>query len=258
MNTSKTKYIVPFALIFLLGIYQALLSFNYLPFVMGSEDIQVALFILIALYLLILSLDVQRVIRRTHDLKENIEIKLNPEKLEEIPYSESINNGNLCKFLIGIQNFFKKADSVDDALKKLLVAASRITHSGRASIMLHDVKKDELYIYKTLGWKSTEIRFVKNMRSKPGEGIAGRVFLDEKPLSVSGDEIADGMDFKEKYKTESFISLPLYSGSRVFGVINLTEKRDGPYGSNEKDILTFITNEVALKLPCLKAPSEKL
>ncbi len=257
MNTSKTKYIIPFVLILLLGIYQALLSFNYLPFIVGSEDIQVALFFLIAIYLFILSMDVQRVIRRTHDLKENIEIKLNPEKLEEIPYSESIKNGTLCKFLIGIQNFFQKADSADDVLKKLLVSASRITHSGRASIMIHNNKKDELYIYKTLGWKSNEIKLVKNMRSKPGEGIAGRVFLDEKPLSVSGDEIGDTMDFKEKYKSETFISLPLYSGSRVIGVLNLTEKRDGRYGPAEKDVLTFITNEVALKLACLKAPFEK-
>jgi len=235
MNTSKTKYVVPFVIILLLGIYQVLLSFNYLPLVAGSEDIQVALFILIGVYLFILSLDVQRVIRRTHDLQENIEIKLNPEKLEEIPYSNSIKNGNLCKFLIGVQNFFKKVDSADEVLKKLLVAASRITHSSRASIMLHDRKKDELYIYKTLGWNNSEIRFIKNMKSKPGEGIAGRVFLDEKPLSVSGDEIKEDIDFKDKYKSQSFISLPLYAGSKVIGVLNLTEKKDGSYQTAEKD-----------------------
>ncbi len=257
MNTSKTKYVVPFVIILFLGIYQVLLSFNYLPFVAGSEDIQVALFLLIGLYLFILSLDVQRVIRRTHDLKENIEIKLNPEKLEEIPYSNSIKNVGLCKFLIGIQNFFKKVDSADEALKKLLVAASRITHSARASIMLHDRKKDELYIYKTLGWKSNEIKFVKNMRSAPGEGIAGRVFLDEKPLSVSGDEIKEDIDFKDKYKSESFISLPLYAGNNVIGVLNLTEKGEGGYGTAEKDVLTFIINEIALKLACLEIHPEK-
>lgn len=257
MNTSKTKYIVPFVFIILLGIYHVLLSFNYLPFVIGSADIQVALFTLIAVYLLILSVDVQRMIRRTHDLKENIEIKLNPEKLEEIPFSESAINGNLCKFLIGIQNFIQKTETVDEVLKKLLVASARITHSGRASIMLYDEKHEELYVYKTLGWKSNEVRLAKRMRSKPGEGIAGRVFLDGKPFVMTGEMASETVDFKDKYKSESFISVPLLAGERMVGVLNLTEKRDGPYGPREKDILNFITNETSLKLALNKTFFEK-
>jgi signal transduction protein with GAF and PtsI domain len=86
------------------------------------------------------------------------------------------------------------------------------------------------------------------MRSRPGEGIAGRVFLDGEPLLVNKATDKEDFDTRDKYKSKSFVSLPIYRGKNIVGVLNLTEKGEGIYSKGEIDLLKFIGDAVSLKL----------
>jgi len=248
MNGLKIKYIIPLVLIILFVIYQVLLSFTIVPYFMGGEDIGVLLLLLVAVFLFLLAGTVEKIARAVLNVEENIEIKTNRDLFDDFPIVENIQDNQTCKFLIGIQNYFKNAHTMEEVLNRLLVMSMKVTQSARASIMLHDRKKDELYIYKTLGWGSTEIRLVKNIRSKPGEGIAGRVFIDERPLIVNNNTMGEEYELKEKYESKSFISFPIHTGEKTLGVLNLTEKKTASYTSSEVDVLKFIGNEVSIRL----------
>ena len=95
---------------------------------------------------------------------------------------------------------------------------------------------------------NTVINLAKKMKSKPGEGIAGRVFLDGEPLLVNKASDREEFDARDKYKSKSYVSLPIYKGRNIIGVLNLTEKEEGLYSKGEIDLLKFVSDAVALKL----------
>jgi len=110
-----------------------------------------------------------------------------------------------------------------------------------------------------LGWNSSEIKLITKTKIKPGEGIAGRVFLDGKPVVMNETEGKREFGLKDKYKSNSFISLPVFSGNTIIGVLNLTEKENDTYSGHEIDMVNFIINEASLHLfYIMKTTKEKL
>jgi putative nucleotidyltransferase with HDIG domain len=97
---------------------------------------------------------------------------------------------------------------------------------------------------------------IKNTYVKVGEGIAGKVAKEGKPLIVS-DVNAEGFANKERakrYKTNSFISFPIISVplkavGEVIGVINLTDKIDkSTFTSNDLKLLTGLATQGAIAI----------
>ena len=99
-----------------------------------------------------------------------------------------------------------------------------------------------------MGWKESEIRLVSNINIKPGEGIAGRVFLDEVPIIMNDAPKDTGYGVSHKYRSNSYVSFPVFSGDTIIGVLNLTEKENGNYSNKEVNILKFITTEASIHL----------
>jgi transcriptional regulator with GAF, ATPase, and Fis domain len=248
LDMSRTKYTVLIILIVLIAAYRLLLTFNILPYVIGGEDITVILLLLVALLLFFLSGTIHRVAKTVTGIRENVSMNIRTEHLDALALAENLKDTTGYKFMIGIQNYLNNVTSSDELLNKFIVVVVKLTDSARASIMLHDSRRDELFIYRTVGWENREIHLAKKMKSKPGEGIAGRVFLDGEPLVVNKSAEHEEYDAKEKYKSKSFISFPILSGKDTVGVLNLTEKRNGRYLNNEIEVIQFISGIVALKL----------
>ncbi len=95
----------------------------------------------------------------------------------------------------------------------------KVEHS---SIMLFDEKKDELIVRACKGERCNE---VLGKTQKIGEGIAGRVAKEKKPILVKNiDDNGFGRETQSGYVTRSYVSAPLISGERLLGVINITDK----------------------------------
>lgn len=248
MNTSRIKYIVLLAVIVLIVAYRLLLSFNLLPYFASGEDITVILLLCVAIFLFLFSGTAIKNARILTGIQESISISIRTDGLDAFIFRENVQDVTGYRLLIGIQRYLTNIMNQEELLNKFLVITVKLTHSARASIMLHNRKKDELFIYKTIGWDTREIQLARKMKSKPGEGIAGRVFLDGEPLVVNKTTEKEDFDVKDKYKSKSFVSVPIYEGKNIVGVLNLTEKEDGAYTRGELDLLGFISDVVALKL----------
>lgn len=244
----KTKYYVIAVIILILAIYRILLSFDIFSYFLSGQDMIMILILLISLTILFNSSSLEKISFRVSNIYDNISLKVENEGIDRISFAEQRVDEGLLKSLLGIQSYLKKAIDFKELMSKFLVASSKFTRSHRASIMLFDEKKEDLYIYKTLGWRESEIRLSKNTRIKPGEGIAGRVFIDEKSMIMAGSDRREDFEFRNKYKSESFISSPIFLSNRVIGVLNLTEKEDDKYSQQELDILQFLINEVSIFL----------
>lgn len=251
MNRMKIGYITVFVIIVLLVIYQFLLSFNIATYFLSGQDIIVILILMLSVFFFFLLSSINSFLGTIPSFKENISLGLNTgEEVEGFPEGETNEEKNLCSRFLSIQNYFTEVNGFKELMDKLLVASSKITRSGRASIMLYNRKKNGLYVFRTMGWDNSEIRLTTNISIRPGEGIAGRVFIDGNPLIMNKKfEIRDtGTGHKAKYKSNPFVSFPIFSGRIAIGVLNLTEKEDGNYSKQEIDMVKFITTEVSIHL----------
>jgi len=257
----KIKYTLIFSIIAICVVYQLLSSFNLVPYVFTGQDMTLVVMLLVALIVVLIGHSLSGMSHKRPSAVEDIAVGGFPDTMQppDIELVHKYDEKNYCGYFIAMQNYFRMFADSKELMDKLLVAAAKVTHSERASILLYDRKKDELFINRTLGWNKGEIRLIKNTRIRPGEGIAGRVYLDGKPVVMNETESKGEIELKGKYRSDSFVSFPLLSGSAVIGVLNLTEKEQGVYTKQEIEMVRFILNEAAIHLSYLiRITKEKL
>ncbi len=231
--------------------YFVLSSFNLVPYIINNQEIMVIDIIIIGFILFITLHSVHLIIdmnaKKGTNFLSDIELSVK-EDLIDTRFMENHKLMEAPNVYIGLQNFFKESNSFKDLMDRLLISASKLTGSGRGSILLYNKKADKLYIYRTLGWSKEKLSSIaKIVEVTPGEGIAGRVFSNGTPLIMNDISQLEGFEPKENYKSDSFISLPISSLYQIIGVLNLTDKVNGEkYTEKDINILKFICNETSV------------
>jgi GAF domain-containing protein len=96
----------------------------------------------------------------------------------------------------------------------------------RCSLMLFDAPSASLRI---AAFRGIEPTVARNVRVRLGDGISGWVARHRKPLFIRGrdhDAPVAHTD-QDSYNSDSYISVPLVYNGHMFGVLNLSNKRDG-------------------------------
>jgi transcriptional regulator with GAF, ATPase, and Fis domain len=104
----------------------------------------------------------------------------------------------------------------------------------RCSVMELDAAGETLHI---TAHRGIDAALVPQVKVRVGQGIAGWVALHRRPLFVRAKEDARevGHPGQTTYNSDSFICVPVVFKDRLFGVLNLSNKRDGaPF--NELDL----------------------
>jgi GAF domain-containing protein len=107
----------------------------------------------------------------------------------------------------------------DELFTRMLEIAIGVTGAEGGSLMLLDPSGSELQVRVAVG---VEPELWPKIRVRLGEGIAGRVAQEGQPLRLSG--VADRQRFRitrERLDVESALCVPLISGERILGVLNL-------------------------------------
>ncbi len=118
----------------------------------------------------------------------------------------------------------------DILYESIVELSSQLTDAERVSLMLPGGEQQELLITAVKGINKW---IAKNIRVKIGEGVAGRVYQEGKPLIVRDIESSLSTAKKPKYRTGSFASIPLKIGDESIGVLNLADKLSGEVFSEE-------------------------
>lgn len=133
-------------------------------------------------------------------------------------------------------------------LDLIIQKAIQVVEAERGSLMLFDHETEELYIKSSVCLSK---KTVSAVRIKPGEGIAGWVFKEDKPLLIK--EGAKDPRFKKFNKTKeelrSIISIPLKIKDQIVGVINVDNKREGNiFNLDDLKLLSVFANETAIAI----------
>ncbi len=111
-------------------------------------------------------------------------------------------------------------------LQTIVEKATQLLRAEQGSLMLLDPETAGLFVKAK---KSIDTIIKENMGLQKGEGIAGKVLETGEPLLVEDLEKDPRINQQNKprYRTKSFVSIPLKIEDRVAGVLNISDKITG-------------------------------
>ena len=135
---------------------------------------------------------------------------------------------------------------LEDILKLIVTVTAEIMDSKICSLMLIDEKTGNLVLKAT---QSMSEAYNKKPHLKIGDGIAGKVALENKPISVydlprEPEYISKAIAEKESLK--SLLSVPLAVKGRVIGVLNSYTSYPHKFTKDEINILTTVASQASI------------
>jgi diguanylate cyclase (GGDEF)-like protein len=106
--------------------------------------------------------------------------------------------------------------------------------------------EETLAVVATYGYPSV---VVEDVRLAPGEGVLGRVFSTARPILTRTASENPGATRRRRYRTDSYVALPLVTADGVIAVVALTDKADStPFDDEDLATLTALGVPAALAL----------
>jgi len=162
--------------------------------------------------------------------------------MESMPYEEQI------KALTKISKAIASDLYLEDILRLIVTVTAEVMGSNICSLMLIDEKKNELVIRAT---QSVSEEYNKKPPLKIGEGIAGKVAKENRPLAVKDVTKEKEYKYKDIAKKEGLCSLlcvPLTVKGKVMGVINCYTSTPHDFTETQINVLTSIANQAAVAI----------
>ena len=147
-----------------------------------------------------------------------------------------------------VANLITSGLYLEELLRLIVQVTAEVMNSKISSLMLLDPEKKELVVRAT---KSISEAYNKKPNIKLGDGIAGIVASDNKPitvLDVRDDSRYLNRDIAKKESLVSLASVPLAVKGRVIGVLNCYTSKKHKFTKHELDLLTALANQAALAI----------
>ena len=158
-----------------------------------------------------------------------------------------------------LYNISQAVNFIDDLKKLLQVIIQKALISldaEKGSLMLYDYSINALQVRIVSGLQDKKLEEAINNGAVQcakigiGEGIAGTVFLERKPIITNLGSADPRFIVKEVLSnTKSLLCVPLIAKGEVIGVINITNKKHGRL-FNQKDLefITSLANQAAIAI----------
>ncbi len=150
--------------------------------------------------------------------------------------------------LAKVANLISSGMYLDELLRLIVNVTAEIMNSKISSLMLLDPEKKELVVRAT---QSISEEYNKKPNIKLGEGIAGKVALENKPvcvLDVKIDAQYLNHDIAKKEGLCSLASVPLAVKNRVIGVLNCYTSKKHKFSKHELSLLSALANQAAVAI----------
>ena len=141
--------------------------------------------------------------------------------------------------LNALSQIINQSIDLDEILNHSLDKIMEMTGVRWAGIYLLDEKSRELVFAAHRGFSNTFVRGMK--RLKPGEGVTGKAVLSGESVFI-GDYFVhpDGLTLGIEEGLKSLMVIPLKSGTKIFGTLNIARKELHRFTPSEKDLFNSI------------------
>ena len=163
---------------------------------------------------------------------------------------EQVANSKDLEEILIIRMLINSTFEINELLNRIMDSANKVVKAEASSILLIDETENNLYFHVALGDKGEE---VKKFTVKMGEGIAGWVAKNSKPLLVP-DVQKDTRWFKDiskkvDYQTKSILCVPLKLKDKTIGVLEVLNKIGGGiFTLEDQSLLETFSNFAAISI----------
>ncbi|MFH0772594.1 MAG: GAF and ANTAR domain-containing protein [Candidatus Omnitrophota bacterium] len=137
---------------------------------------------------------------------------------------------------------------LEDILRLIVMVTAEVMNSKICSLMLIDEETNELVVRAT---QSVSESYNRKPDIKIGQGIAGKVAQENKPIAVLDVRKDPGyinVAIAKKEKLCSLLSVPMSVKGRLIGVLNSYTSTPHKFTCNEINILTAVANQAAVAI----------
>lgn len=135
------------------------------------------------------------------------------------------------KCLVDINSIIASSLDKKKVLRTILEQTKKLVGCLKSSILLIDTETNQL-VFEILTNEEEE-KFLSDVRLNIGEGIAGSVWQNGKPLLIEDAQrdsrFSKKADSKSEFVTTSIIAVPLISNGKIIGVMEAINKTDGSF-----------------------------
>ncbi len=158
-----------------------------------------------------------------------------------------------------LYNISQAVNFIDDLKRLLQVILSKAIdtlEAEKGSLMLYDYSQNSLQVRVVYGLQDKKVEeginngIIQCSKIKAGEGVAGMVFLERKPIITNLGSADPRFIVKDILtNTHSLLCVPLIAKGEAIGVINITNKKNGKL-FNQKDLefMTSLANQAAIAI----------
>ena len=158
-----------------------------------------------------------------------------------------------------LYNISQAVNFIDDLKRLLQVILSKAIdtlEAEKGSLMLYDYSQNSLQVRVVYGLQDKKVEeginngIIQCSKIKAGEGVAGTVFLERKPIITNLGSSDPRFIVKDILtNTHSLLCVPLIAKGEAIGVINITNKKQGKL-FNQKDLefMTSLANQAAIAI----------
>jgi diguanylate cyclase (GGDEF)-like protein len=146
-----------------------------------------------------------------------------------------------------LANRLARTRGIQPVSKAIVEHMARLVNARYGSIALAEPGERLLTFKATYGYP---LVLVEHVKVQAGAGILGSVFESGQVLHVEGDSDWPSMAGKRKrYRTASFVAVPIKSGEDVLAVVSVADRSDGqPFSAADVRALRALTGPAALAL----------
>jgi diguanylate cyclase (GGDEF)-like protein len=169
-----------------------------------------------------------------------------PARLELQPIAREVNDP--LTLADSIRRFAEQIDASDPAqtYESIVERSADLLRAERSSLLLLDESQSQLTMTAARGIPAAVSDVAPIF---VGQGIAGSVMRENRPLVATIDELGQLSSPERRYKTKSFISYPITIGPRRFGVLNLADKiGGGVYDIHDLSVIDLVAPQIALAI----------
>lgn len=153
-------------------------------------------------------------------------------------------------YLQQISQRISEMKSLDVLLFDIMQSCKELMNAEASSLLMYDEKEDLLHFEVVTGEKDDVI---KKITCKMGEGIAGWVGLNRKPLLIEDcyedPRFNKEVDKKTNFRTKSMICAPMLRKDKLIGVIQvINKKNDQVFRERDLNIFTILASQCAISI----------
>ena len=150
-----------------------------------------------------------------------------------------------CRLPLEMVKALARAETRDDLYQQILESSTSLLAAASGSLMMIDPAGENLGIVATKGMNK---ELAKTLSVRIGTGIAGQVAQSGFPLLVSNIEEDPRIRIpnRPRFRTKSFLSIPIQLRGRTIGVLNLSDllQRE-KFTESDLQMLTAFTDHAA-------------